>query len=53
MASMIKNKVITYDHSVDKTKDKYSGKQKLTKVSDEVLPEYVNINKDKYKEWLD
>ncbi len=53
MASMIKNKVIAYDHSVDKTKDKYSGKQKLTKVSDEVLPEYVNINKDKYKEWLD
>ena len=53
MASMIKNKVIAYDHSVDKTKDKYSGKQKLTKVSDEVLPEYVKINKVKYKEWLD
>ena len=53
MASMIKNKVITYDHSVDKTKDKYSGKKKLTKVSDEVLPEYIKFNKDKYKEWLD
>tara|TARA_B100002051_G_C16733945_1_gene639980 strand:+ start:1868 stop:2728 length:861 start_codon:yes stop_codon:yes gene_type:complete len=53
MEKMIKNKVIAYDHSVDKTQDKYSGKQKLTRISDEMLPEYIKINKNKYKKWLD
>ena len=53
MEKMIKEKKILYDHSADKRKDKYTGKQSLIKVSNEMLPEYITANLSKYKNWFD
>ena len=42
-----------YDHNVDQKGYKWSGKNKLVKITYSELPEYIDLNKSKYKEWLD
>ena len=46
-------KRVIYDHNIDQRGYKWSGKTRLTKVSDNQLPDYILLNIDKYAEWLD
>ena len=50
---LIKDKKIVYDHKADMKDKKYTAKISLSKVSNEILPEYIISNTNKYKEWLD
>ena len=50
---LIAEKRVMYDHSVDQKAYKWSGKSILKKVSNDVLPNYINSNLIKYKDWLD
>ena len=52
MKKMVSEGVILYDHSVDKTANKYTGSQKLIKISDAELPKYLIKNKMNFKEWF-
>tara|TARA_B100001057_G_scaffold392070_1_gene400531 strand:+ start:1650 stop:2534 length:885 start_codon:yes stop_codon:yes gene_type:complete len=50
----IKNRVVNYDHMADKSKNnKYSANYKLKVIDDNILPEYLIRNKNKYKDWFD
>ena len=51
--NLINQKKILYDHKADMKDKKYTAKTSLEKVSNEILPEYIFTNYDKYKEWLD
>ena len=42
-----------YDHNVDQKGYKWSGKSILKKVTNDVLPNYIDLNPEKYKDWLD
>ena len=53
LKKLISEKRVMYDHNVDQTGYKWSGKSKLIKVSDSELPEYICLNKKNFKEWLD
>jgi beta-1,4-mannosyl-glycoprotein beta-1,4-N-acetylglucosaminyltransferase len=53
LKKLISEKRVMYDHNVDQTSYKWSGKTKLITVSDPDLPEYINNNKEKYQDWLD
>ena len=53
LKKLISEKRVMYDHNVDQTGYKWSGKSKLIKVSDSELPEYIYLNRKKFKEWLD
>jgi beta-1,4-mannosyl-glycoprotein beta-1,4-N-acetylglucosaminyltransferase len=49
----IDSKIVNYDHFADKSKiNKYNAKYKLQLADDEILPEYLIKNKDKYKNWF-
>ena len=51
---MIKNKKAIYNLKHDqKSWNKFGSGEKLTKVNLENLPEYINLNKEKYKKWLE
>ena len=50
---LVKEKKILYDHNADMRDKKYTGKTNLLKVSNEILPNYIVSNANKYKEWLD
>ena len=57
-AQMIKEKIdkkeIFYDHFVDKSSaSKWHSTYKLKKINDNLLPMYLNQNKNSYKEWFD
>tara|TARA_B110000285_G_C15065096_1_gene584660 strand:+ start:413 stop:1276 length:864 start_codon:yes stop_codon:yes gene_type:complete len=47
------SKITIYDLSNDMRKSKFTSGQKLEKVNLSMLPNYLNDNKDKYKDWLD
>ena len=52
--SSIKNKIINYDHSLDKSeKNRNKSEYKLKKIDQNLLPDYLSLNKDKYSEWFD
>ena len=53
LKKLISEKRVMYDHNVDQTAYKWSGKSKLITISSAELPEYIDLNKDKYKLWLD
>ena len=53
MERMIKEKKVLYNHMADKRENKYTGEQKLVKVSNDILPEYLITNLSNYEEWLD
>jgi len=50
---LINEKKIIYDHNVDQKKYKWSGEKKLKKIETYFLPEYVQYNLEKYKDWID
>ena len=50
---MIKEKKVTYDHSLDKKGNKWGASVSLKKVDEEYLPNYLRENKSKYKIWFD
>ena len=50
---LIAEKRVMYDHDVDQKAYKWSGKSILKKVNNDVLPDYVGLNFEKYKDWLD
>jgi beta-1,4-mannosyl-glycoprotein beta-1,4-N-acetylglucosaminyltransferase len=50
---IISEKRVIYDHNVDQKGYKWSGKSKLKKAQDNVLPNYIFSNLAKYKNWLD
>ena len=49
---LIKQKKIMYDHSVDKSGDRFSNRKELSIFENNLLPEYLQKNLKKYKEWL-
>ena len=50
----IKNRVVNYDHKADKSKNnKYNANYKLKVIDDNILPEYLIRNKNRYKDWFD
>ena len=50
---LIAERRVMYDHNVDQKAYKWSGKSILKKVSNDVLPNYIESNLIKYKDWLD
>ena len=46
-------KRVMYDHNIDQKGYKWSGKSKLKKINNNLLPHYISLNLDKYKNWLD
>ena len=53
MENMVKQKKILYDHTVAQEDKKYTGNLYLKKTSNELLPDYIKKNLERYKEWLD
>ena len=53
LKKLIIEKRVMYDHNVDQKGYKWSGKSKLKKIDNNFLPEFINLNLDKYKSWLD
>ena len=53
MENMIKEKKVTYDHSLDKKGNKWGASVSLKKVDEKYLPSYLRENKSKYKIWFD
>ena len=51
--NFVNNKSVIYDHRVDQTQYKFSGSQKLEKISLDYLPSDIENNSNFYKEWLD
>ena len=50
---MIAEKRVLYDHNIDQKGFKWSGKSTLEKIEEKLLPGYINLNIEKYKNWLD
>ena len=50
---IIKNKKAIYDLKVDKTVNKVGSGSKLKRFETKKLPQYIQENKDVYKEWLE
>ena len=51
--NFVNNKSVIYDHRLEKTQYKFSGSQKLEKISLDYLPPDIENNINFYKEWLD
>ncbi len=53
LKKMIAEKRSIYDHNVDQKGFKWSGNSILKKIKNDELPDYINNNYEKYKDWLD
>ncbi len=53
LKKLINEKRVMYDHNVDQKSYKWSGKSILKKLDNQLLPDYVSLNLNKYKKWLD
>ena len=53
LKKLISEKRVMYDHNVDQKSYKWSGKSILKKIKNDELPDYINNNLNKYKDWLD
>ena len=51
--NLIDEKKILYDYHVDQKENKWNSGKKLESISVDRLPNYININKDKFAHWLD
>tara|TARA_A100001011_G_C14049219_1_gene731178 strand:- start:398 stop:832 length:435 start_codon:yes stop_codon:yes gene_type:complete len=50
----IDNRIVNYNHQADKTEsEKYGARNKLELVKDDLLPKFLVMNKEKYKDWFD
>ena len=52
LEKMIKDKRAVYDYSADMRKNKWSGKKKLKKTDLSELPQFLQLNYDKFKNWF-
>ena len=50
--NLIKEKKIMYDHSADKSKDRFKNNKPLNEFDKNLLPKYIINNQDKFKDWL-
>ena len=50
---LIKQKKALYNYDADQRDDKWSQNSELEKVSFDILPKYINLNVEKYREWID
>ncbi len=53
MEEFIKKKLVFYDHSADKSKDKFKNQKKLEIAENQTLPKYITDNSAKYKNWIE
>ena len=53
LENIIKERKVTYDHSLDKKGNKWGASVSLKKVDEKYLPSYLRENKSKYKIWFD
>jgi len=53
LKKMITEKRSIYDHNADQKSFKWSGKSILKRINNNELPDYINNNLEKYKNWLD
>ncbi len=53
LKKLMAEKRVMYDHNIDQKGYKWSGKSKLKKINNNLLPHYISLNLDKYKNWLD
>ena len=53
LKQLIAEKRVMYDHNVDQRGYKWSGKARLKKISNDLLPRYIFENLEKFKDWLD
>ena len=53
LKTLIEEKRVMYDHNVDQRGYKWSGKARLKKISNDLLPRYISENLEKFKDWLD
>ena len=51
--NFIDEKRVVYDHNIDQKGFKWSGKSKLKKIQNDILPSYIYSNLDNFKKWLD
>ena len=50
----MENKIVAYNHKLDKNKNRHKNfEYKLKRIDELYLPEYLIKNKDKYKIWFD
>ena len=52
LKKLIEEKRVMYDHTVDQKGYKWAGESKLATAPESILPEFINLNKNKYKDWL-
>ena len=52
LKKLIEEKRVMYDHTVDQKEYKWAGENRLVTAPESILPEFVNLNKNKYKDWL-
>ena len=50
--NLIKDKKIMYDHSADKSQDRFKNRKPLNEFDKNLLPEYIKNNQEKFKDWL-
>ena len=54
LQTKIDNREVFYDHFADKSsKSKWDNNYRLKKIDDNLLPTYLNENKDKFQKWFD
>ena len=53
LKKLMAEKRVMYDHNIDQKGYKWSGKSKLKKINNNLLPNYISLNLDKYHNWLD
>ena len=54
LKKLMQEKRVMYNHKVDQSnKLKWMNGPILKKISDDMLPKYVNLNTEQYKDWLD
>jgi beta-1,4-mannosyl-glycoprotein beta-1,4-N-acetylglucosaminyltransferase len=53
LETLMKEKRVMYDHSLDKRMSKWGQGKKLSTVEIDGMPEYIKNNVNKYKLWLD
>ena len=50
--NLIKEKKIMYDHSADKSQDRFKNSKPLDEFDKHLLPNYIKNNFEKFKDWL-
>ena len=53
LEKLMKEKKVMYDHTIDKRGNKWKEGKKLKRSELNEMPDYINENFSKYKNWLD